>query len=116
VSGDPTPVPAAPARIDLSGERVPSPSQLPPETFHRAADVPERTRRRLAYALTAILAAVVAVALAVLFLEQAVELRRAKDMIGLVLTPIVGLVGSVVGFYFGARTAQEAAPSVPPGG
>jgi hypothetical protein len=35
-------------------------------------------------------------------------LQRAKDIIGLVLGTLTGLVGTIIGFYFGAQTAKEA--------
>jgi hypothetical protein len=58
------------------------------------------------------LGVIVAAGIGALFWDD-VSLQRAKDLVTLVLTPIVGLVGSVVGFYFGATTTQAAHETVP---
>jgi hypothetical protein len=90
---------------EQKGEGLPAPS----------IDVREPARRKIAYSLLALLAVIVLAAIVALFFSDAfVPLQRAKDIIGLLLTPVVGLVGSVVGFYFGAQTAQETRDSNPP--
>ncbi len=53
------------------------------------------------------LGSVIVVGLVALFAEG-VELQRMKDIIGLMFGPVVGLVGTVIGFYFGAQTVKEA--------
>jgi hypothetical protein len=73
--------------VDLTGQSVPK------GAVKANVDPREPARRTIAY--------------------DTVHLQRAKDLVGLVLTPIIGLVGSVVGFYFGAQTAQQAQQSQP---
>src|SRR5437867_7921272 len=87
----------------------PMPAPLSPADA--LADIPavrERTRRWVAYILLGYLGSVIAVTLIVLF-SEGVALQRAKDLIGLVLSSVTGLVGTVLGFYFGAQTAAESA-------
>jgi uncharacterized RDD family membrane protein YckC len=96
--------------IDLTGEAVP---QGPVKAN---VDPKELARRTIAFILLAMLGAIIGVTLAILFLPDTVHLRRAKDLVGLILTPIIGLVGSVVGFYFGAQTVQQAQQAGPDGG
>jgi hypothetical protein len=63
------------------------------------------TRRRLAYALLALLAVLVVASVIAMFTN--VDLQRIKDVMTLTLGPVAGLVGAVVGFYFGAKTGSE---------
>ena len=93
--------------VDLTGQSVPK------GAVKANVDPREPARRTIAYILLAMLGAIIGVTLAILFLPDTVHLQRAKDLVGLVLTPIIGLVGSVVGFYFGAQTAQQAQQSQP---
>jgi hypothetical protein len=67
----------------------------------------EWTRIIIAIVLVVYLGAVVVIALVAVFAEG-VALQRAKDIIGLVLGTLTGLVGTIIGFYFGAQTAKEA--------
>jgi hypothetical protein len=94
------------AVIDLSATELPPAGQPPP-----TIDPREPARRRIAYTLLSLLGAVIGVGLVVVFIPDTVDLQRAKDLLGLVLTPMVGLVGSVIGFYFSAQTAQESGGS-----
>ena len=52
------------------------------------------------------LGGVVVIALVSVF-SEGVDLDRAKDIIGLVLGTLTGLVGTIIGFYFGAQTVKE---------
>lgn len=67
----------------------------------------EDTRRTIALGLLALLAVLVAAAVVIIFRTNISE-TRSKDLLGLILGPVVGLVGTVVGFYFGAQTAKQA--------
>jgi len=96
--------------VDLTGEAVPK------GTVKANVDPREPARRTIALILLAMLGAIIGVTLAILFLPDTVHLQRAKDLVGLILTPIVGLVGSVVGFYFGAQTVQQAQQAQAGGG
>ena len=103
-----------PRPIDLTADR-PAAEQIGEGLPAPSIDPREPARRKIAYSLLALLAAIILAAIVTLFVDDAVvPLQRAKDLVGLLLTPIVGLVGSVVGFYFGAQTAQEAQSSAPP--
>jgi hypothetical protein len=66
----------------------------------------EWTRIVIAVVLIIYLGGVICMALIAVFAEG-VELQRAKDIIGLVLGTLTGLVGTIIGFYFGAQTAKD---------
>jgi hypothetical protein len=97
---------ASSTSVDLTTEAVP-PQVQQVGTLLGPQDPRERTRSWIAFILLGVLVAVVGASIVVLF-DTSIQLQRAKDMISLILTPTVGLVGSVVGFYFGAQTAQAA--------
>ena len=65
------------------------------------------TRRKLAYALVALLAVVLLATIAAMFTD--IDLQRIKDVASLAIAPVAGLVGAVVGFYFGARVGTATA-------
>jgi hypothetical protein len=89
------------------------------EPNYDPAPAQEKARAIIAYILLAVLVLVAIVMLiAALVLAQAcyasTDCKNAKDAlavltnaVGLVFTPIVGLVGSVIGFYFGAKSASK---------
>jgi hypothetical protein len=58
--------------------------------------------------LLLLLAAFVGTAITAVF-ATSVQLDRFKDIFALTFGPVIGLVGTVIGFYFGAQTAQAAA-------
>ena len=95
--------------VDLSDQAPPS-GNLPEPSFDPSS-VRESARRTIAFTLLFFLGGILLAGLVVVFLQSFVELQRAKDLFTLLLTPIVGLVGSVVGFYFGAQTAEAARSS-----
>ena len=66
----------------------------------------ETTRSWIAFLLIGLLAVMVIAAIAGIFVGS-VNLQRVTQVFGLTFGPIVGLVGTVVGFYFGAKTASE---------
>ena len=70
----------------------------------------EQTRRDIAYGLLGLLRALAIAGVVTMFVES-LDVERVKDVLGIVFTSVVGLVGSVVGFYFGARTAEAAGGS-----
>lgn len=61
-------------------------------------------RRNLAYALVALLAVILVMTAAAMFTD--IDLQRIKDVGDIIVTPVAGLVGAVVGFYFGARAGS----------
>lgn len=79
-------------------------------------------RMWVSYALLALLAIVVAAAFVALFQingqpalpktdDNAADASRLMSLMNIVFGPIVTLFSSVVGFYFGARTAKEGTSS-----
>lgn len=99
----------------VTGERKDSSSPPPSPVSTRQATAPARepqwrTRKRLAYAMLALLALLVLSAIVAMFTE--LDLQRIKDVMAIVFGPVAGLVGAVVGFYFGAKTGSEAPATV----
>lgn len=66
----------------------------------------ERTRERLALILVLVLAGLVIVSViaALLAHDDPERLGQLKDILSMILGPIVGLVGAVTGFYFGEQS------------
>lgn len=94
---------AEPPPLDLTAE-PPPPGPLRAQS--QVSLKQENTRRLIAYILLLYLGAIVVIALVALYAEG-VELDRAKDILSILVGPVIGLVGSVVGFYFGAQTVRE---------
>lgn len=67
-------------------------------------------RRNLAYALVALLAVILVMTAAAMFTD--IDLQRIKDVGDIIVTPVAGLVGAVVGFYFGARAGSGTSSSL----
>ena len=55
-----------------------------------------------------LLAAIIGAAWLALWFEVATE-PEIKDLLGVVLTPVVALVGSALGFYFGGKSSGSVA-------
>jgi uncharacterized membrane protein YeaQ/YmgE (transglycosylase-associated protein family) len=68
----------------------------------------DRTRANLAFSLVALLVLIVCLILVATFARW-VTASDAKDLLGVLLSPVVGLVGAATGFYFGERIADETA-------
>ena len=86
-------------------------------TITRSRD--ETTRQWVAFVLLALLAVIVIVAFVALFQingaaavpatdDNKADAERLMSLMNVVFGPVVTLFSSVVGFYFGARTAKEA--------
>ena len=71
-----------------------------------SATLADWTRVALAGGLLAILA-ILTLGSAWFVLNYPTKEKAVESFLQLVFTPIVGLVGSVVGFYFGARTVSR---------
>jgi hypothetical protein len=102
-----------------SEEPQPPPPQ-PPRTYRQAASsgqpqqlfrvsrrvdletVREETRSRLAQVLVALLV-VVALSLVGLTAWGKLSIDQAKDLAGVVLSPLVAVTGTALGFYFGGH-------------
>ena len=105
-----------PENLDL--DQRPTPSTIPlldpePEANRATDDI---TRRIVAYVLLGLIFTIVLIAVTDLFVINAQALPRSGDddaarlmkLMDVVFGPIITLFSSVVGFYFGARTAKEA--------
>ena len=87
-------------------QQPPSPGAIQP--FVGILEPQENTRAIIAFALIGLLTVLVISAVVGVFLA-AISLERLTHVFGLVFGPVVGLVGTVVGFYFGAKTAATGA-------
>lgn len=96
-------VPVPPMNF-AAGQAPPSSSAI--QVYLAILESQERTRASLAYAVIGILAVLVGAGIAGMFL-RGISAQQATQMFGLLFGPIIGLVGTVVGFYFGAKTASE---------
>jgi hypothetical protein len=96
--------------VDLSEEEAPpSTSSLEVATYDPAQDR-ERVRGRIAQILVWLLVGIVVVSLGAgvwLGLKTEEGIESLKLVLELVLTPIIGLVGAVTGFYFGEKSARH---------
>jgi hypothetical protein len=100
-------VPSGTVRSSTVGEFKPAATENPDTA----------TRRGISYLLFALLSAVILVAFISLFIANATadskdaaeDAERLIKLINIIFGPVVTLFSSVVGFYFGARTAREGA-------
>jgi hypothetical protein len=86
------------------GQRAPTTVEIQPYLNLLASQ--DNTRATIAYIVIALLAVLVFASIAGIFIES-VNVQRLTQVFGLTFGPVVGLVGTVVGFYFGAKTATE---------
>jgi hypothetical protein len=90
------------------------PTPTPAEETERGR---ERTRGRIAYILIGTLVAIVVATVAyIIWLSASLGQLSTDDLITVMqavgttlLAPLVGLIGAVIGFYFGGQTAVQAA-------
>lgn len=76
---------------------------FPPQEPFNPEKFRERTRAWLAGGLTALLAAVVLILLIALVIG-AYATKDAVDLLGVLLSPLVALVGAATGFYYGGKS------------
>lgn len=118
----PRPAVAPPTSLDLENttRSVVSPpaAQVPePETRKNLTD--SATRQLISFLLLALLTTIIVVAFAELIYinafvppgnsmtEAADDADRLMSLVNVIFGPVVTLFSSIVGFYFGARTAKE---------
>ena len=89
--------PEGPQEVDVE-----LPGQPPSEKPYDPEPRRERMRGYLASALVVILATIAVAAWLSLWLGLATE-PEVKDLLGVMLPPVVALVGSAIGFYFGGK-------------
>lgn len=75
----------------------------------------ESIRGKIAMQLMWLMGGVLA-ALALLAGYKVMPVDEVLMLVGALLTPVVGLFGAVMGFYFGEKSANAAAGSAPPPG
>jgi hypothetical protein len=105
--------PAEDALFTLSQRAYP-PTPTPAEETERGR---ERTRGRIAYVLIGTLVAIVVATFSyIIWLSVNLGALQTDDLITVMqavattlLAPLVGLIGAVIGFYFGGQTAVQAA-------
>lgn len=100
----------SPEVVDLSEEEAPPSTSTPEMATYDPAEDRERVRGRIAQILVWLLVGIVVVSLGAgiglgLRVEEGIE--SLKLVLELVLTPIIGLVGAVTGFYFGERSTRR---------
>jgi hypothetical protein len=101
--------------LDLDGPDASSPSwlqTLKPEPYNEAKDQ-NQARRTIAYWLLGIMSLVVVLAFILLFTILAASTTSTSNRVEHLITlmnvlfgPIITLVGSATGFYFGAQSAK----------
>jgi hypothetical protein len=87
-----------PAKVNL--DQLAKEKGLGVEGAHDVAKDREKARRRLAYGLLILLSAV-SLALLIANFANWTDLNTTKDLATAILAPIVVLVGTALGFYFG---------------
>jgi hypothetical protein len=91
---------SAPLELDVELPRQPAEKPWDPEPAR------EKLRGYLAGGLVLLLAGIVVAAWLALWGDIATE-PEIKDLLGVVMTPVVALVGSAVGFYFGGKSSAK---------
>jgi hypothetical protein len=96
---------------------APGPPRPPEEEPYDPRISTDTARVNLAYILTGLLVGIVALSFLILALvvyfppragATSPAITALDSLLKLVFAPVIGLVGSVLGFYFGGRTAKEA--------
>jgi hypothetical protein len=95
----------AEVQIDLSDEKI-EVAQVPTTTVSPLDLAREDVRGCLAQGLALVLGLLVLGALTVVYVWPD-HADAVSQLLERTLTPIVGLVGSAIGFYFGASSAQQ---------
>lgn len=90
---------------DLGKSKHFTPEEVVSETPVGISERRELTRGLLAAWLSGLLGAIV-IAAPVLLATKRVSIGELEKLAQLILTPVVAIVGSVVGFYFGGVTAE----------
>jgi len=80
-----------------------SPEEGPSVRLTSIEDAREKTRARLAVALIALLAITVLTIVVATVATSHYTVAEAVDLLGVVLAPLVGLVGAATGFYYGGK-------------
>ena len=99
--------PVAGKALDLAAEdKAVSEVAGPIAKAYDPAEHRDSTRARIAYGLIGILALVVVVTLFIAH-QHTRSIADVKDVLVILFAPVVGLVGSALGFYFGRESRRE---------
>ncbi len=100
-----TPSPGAAFPFRLVEHEQPSPEVYTPSERHEINKAREKTRAGLAWALLGLLG-VFEFMILITTLAFGYSVQDAKELLALVVTPLVGLVGAATGFYYGGKEGQ----------
>lgn len=111
---DLTEINPAPARISSPSDVIQAPIEEPYDPAPARENVRGMIALLLVWTLVAVVALVMIVALIIAYgcrlkdscSPETADLKSIRSVIELVLTPLVGLVGAVTGFYFGEKSAS----------
>jgi hypothetical protein len=100
---------SGPSKAAADAARLPETVAAEPYNPDRARD---KTRQNIAYALIAILAGTIVMTMVLTWwlispADPAGNAERLVRVVNIIFGPIVTLVGSATGFYFGAQTASR---------
>jgi hypothetical protein len=84
--------------VDATNEQ---PSPAPPPRPETVEEIREDARRVIAFILLSILAGTILVAFITVWTNR-MTIEDLKTVATSLITPVVGLVGAVIGFYFGS--------------
>ncbi|HEY9418459.1 MAG TPA: hypothetical protein VIQ30_27155 [Pseudonocardia sp.] len=93
-------------RLDLTGDDPDSAHPLGAGVQRQGAHSVDQTREYLAYSVVGLLALLTLGSTTWVLIWPANE-PAIEAILKIVFTPVIGLVGSVVGFYFGAQTKKD---------
>lgn len=89
--------------LDLSDDPTPTQGATVGATAYDPARDREKVRGRIAMALIVLLIALISL-LFLAILASVVQVADLDKIVATVLTPIMGIVGTVIGFYFGEKS------------
>jgi len=89
--------------LDLSGEPAPAQGATVGATAYNPAQDREKLRGWIAMALIILLIGLISL-LFLAILTSVVKVADLDKIVATVLTPIMGIVGTVIGFYFGEKS------------
>ena len=96
---------ATPPDLDLTTESVPPKTEAPETLPYNPGPQRERMRGALALVLLALFGLVIVFATSALWLQR-IAIEDLKSFLEMIFTPLIALVGSVIGFYYGGKSSN----------